>query len=73
MVGSSKTAIEKPGREYLKRLKEAVKPAEEELRIFTRECDAIRDAILKPREEWEAEQERLKQEEKPDSLQKLTP
>ncbi|VYS85083.1 Uncharacterised protein [Citrobacter amalonaticus] len=32
MVGSSKTAIEKPGREYLKRLKEAVKPAEEELR-----------------------------------------
>lgn len=63
MVGSSKTAIEKPGREYLKRLKEAVKPAEEELRIFTRECDAIRDAILKPREEWEAEQERIKAEE----------
>ena len=59
MVGSSKTAIEKPGREYLKRLKEAVKPAEEELRVFTRECDAIRDAILKPREEWEAEQERI--------------
>lgn len=63
MVGSSKTAIEKPGREYLKRLKEEVKPAEEELRIFTRECDAIRDAILKPREEWEAEQERIKAEE----------
>lgn len=63
MVGSSKTAIEKPGREYLKRLKEAVKPAEEELRIFTRECDAIRDAILKTREEWEAEQERIKAEE----------
>lgn len=59
MVGSSKTAIEKPGREYLKLLKEAVKPAEEELRVFTRECDAIRDAILKPREEWEAEQERI--------------
>lgn len=59
MVGSSKTAIEKPGREYLKRLKEAVKPAEEELRVFARECDAIRDAILKPRQEWEAEQERI--------------
>lgn len=58
-VGSSKTAIEKPGREYLKRLKEAVKPAEEELRIFTRECDAIRDAILKPRDEWEAEQAQI--------------
>lgn len=63
MVGSSKTAIEKPGREYLKRLKEAVKPAEEELRVFTRECDAIRDAILKPRDEWEAEQERIRVEE----------
>lgn len=63
MVGSNKTAIEKPGREYLKRLKGAVKPAEEELRVFTRECDAIRDAILKPRKEWEAEQERVKAEE----------
>ena len=63
LVGSSKSAIEKPGREYLKRLKEAVKPAEEELRVFTRECDAIRDAILKPRDEWEAEQERIKAEE----------
>ncbi|EPV2494532.1 hypothetical protein ACV270_004193 [Enterobacter hormaechei] len=63
MVGSSKAAIEKPGREYLKRLKEAVKPAEEELRVFTRECDAIRDEILKPRDEWEAEQERIKAEE----------
>ncbi|KAB8312967.1 hypothetical protein EH228_04635 [Erwinia endophytica] len=62
-VGSSKTAIEKPGRDYLRRLKEAVKPAEEELRRFTRECDAIRDAILAPRIEWEAEQERLKAEE----------
>lgn len=62
MVGSSKTAIEKPGREYLKRLKEAVKPAEEVLRVLTRECDAIRDAILKPRDEWEAEQERIKAE-----------
>lgn len=68
MVGSSKTAIEKPGREYLKRLKEAVKPAEEELRVFTRECDAIRDAILKPRDEWEAEQERIKAEEAMNAL-----
>lgn len=67
-VGSSKTAIEKPGREYLKRLKEAVKPAEEELRVFTRECDAIRDAILKPRDEWEAEQERIKAEEAMNAL-----
>lgn len=62
-VGSSKKAIEDPGRAYLKHLKEAVKPAEEELRRFTRECDGIRDAILKPRDDWEAEQERIKAEE----------
>lgn len=59
LVGSSKTAIEKPGRAYLKRLKEAVKPAEAELKRFADECDAIRDAILKPREDWEAEQDRI--------------
>jgi hypothetical protein len=59
LVGSSKTAIEKPGRAYLKRLKEAVKPAEVELKRFADECDAIRDAILKPRAEWEVEQERI--------------
>lgn len=68
MVGSSKTAIEKPGREYLRRLKEAVKPAEEELRVFTRECDAIRDSILKPRDEWETEQERIKAEEEMNAM-----
>lgn len=61
-VGSSKKTIEEPGRAYLRHLKEAVKPAEEELRRFTRECDAIRDAILLPRAEWDAEQERLRVE-----------
>lgn len=59
LVGSSKTAIEKPGRDYLKRLKEAVKPAEAELKRFVDECDTIRDAILKPRAVWEAEQARI--------------
>lgn len=59
MVGSSKKAIEEPGRVYLKHLKEAVKPAEEELRRFTRECDTIRDQILAPRNEWDIEQERI--------------
>jgi len=61
-VGSSKKTIEDPGRAYLRHLKEAVKPAEDELRRFTRECDAIRDAILLPRAEWDAEQARLKAE-----------
>lgn len=63
MVGSSKKAIEEPGRAYLKQLKEAVKPAEDELRRFTRECDTIRDQILAPRAAWDVEQERIKQEE----------
>ncbi|VTP12631.1 hypothetical protein PUATCC27989T_00443 [Phytobacter ursingii] len=62
-IGSSKKAIEEPGRAYLKRLKEAVKPAEAELKRFVDECDAIRDSILKPRAEWEAEQARIKAEE----------
>lgn len=63
MVGSSKKAIEEPGRAYLKQLKEAVKPAEDELRRFTRECDTIRDQILAPRAAWDVEQERIKEEE----------
>lgn len=63
MVGSSKKAIEEPGRAYLRHLKEAVKPAEGELRRFTTECDSIRDGILKPRDDWEAEQLRLQKEE----------
>lgn len=63
-VSRSKTAIEKPGREYLKRLKEAVKPAEMELRRFADRCDALRDKTRLPLTEWEAEQERIKAEEK---------
>lgn len=62
-VSRSKTAIEKPGREYLKRLKEAVKPAEAEIKRFVDACDALRDTTRLPLTEWEAEQDRLKQEE----------
>lgn len=62
-VSRSKTAIEKPGREYLKRLKEAVKPAEAEIKRFVDACDALRDATRLPLTEWEAEQDRLKAEE----------
>lgn len=58
-VSRSKTAIEKPGREYLKRLKEAVKPAEAEIKRFVDACDELRDATRLPLTEWEAEQERL--------------
>ncbi|MCQ0485640.1 hypothetical protein [Klebsiella pneumoniae] len=62
-VSRSKTAIEKPGREYLKRLKEAVRPAEAEIKRFVDACDDLRDATRKPLTEWEAEQERIKAEE----------
>jgi len=58
-VSRSKTAIEKPGRDYLKRLKEAVKPAEAEIKRFVDACDALRDETRKPLTEWEAEQERI--------------
>lgn len=63
-VSRSKTAIEKPGREYLKRLKEAVKPAEAEIKKFVDACDELRDEVRRPLTEWEAEQERIKAEEK---------
>lgn len=61
-VSRSKTAIEKPGREYLKRLKEAVRPAEAEIKRFVDACDELRDATRRPLTEWEAEQERIKAE-----------
>lgn len=62
-VSRSKTAIEKPGRDYLKRLKELPKEVEAELRRFVTECDTIRDETRRPLTEWEAKQERIKQEE----------
>ncbi|MDW4578460.1 hypothetical protein [Atlantibacter hermannii] len=58
-VSRSKTAIEKPGRDYLRHLKEAVKPAEAELRRFVNACDELRDEVRRPLTEWEAEQERI--------------
>ena len=42
---------------YLKRLKEAVKPAEQEIKRFVDACDALRDEVRSPLTEWEAEQE----------------
>lgn len=52
-VSRSKTAIEKPGRDYLKRLKELPKEVEAELRRFVTECDTIRDETRRPLTEWE--------------------
>ncbi|HHN8524024.1 TPA: hypothetical protein ACRRZA_004157 [Klebsiella quasipneumoniae] len=67
-VSRSKTVIERPGREYLKRLKEAVRPAEAEIKRFVDACDELRDATRKPLTEWEAEQERIKAEEAMNAL-----
>lgn len=67
-VSRSKTAIEKPGREYLKRLKEAVRPAEAEIKRFVDACDELRDETRRPLTEWEAERERIKAEEAMNAL-----
>lgn len=52
-ISRSKTAVEKPGRDYLRELKAAVKPAEEELRRFVSEMDRLRDDTRKPLTDWE--------------------
>lgn len=52
-VSKSKSAVEKPGRDYLKRLKEMPKVVEAELREFVTKMDALRDATRKPLTDWE--------------------
>lgn len=56
-VSRSKTAIDKPGRAFLKHLKESVKPVEKNLKAFVDACDELRDQVRKPLTDWEAEQE----------------
>lgn len=63
-VSQSKTAVEKPGREYLKVIKELPKKIEAELKEFVDECDKLRDAIRQPLTDLEAEQARLEAERK---------
>ena len=59
-VSRSKTAVEKPGREYLKRIKELPKAIEAELREFVQQMDALRDEVRAPLNEWEqAEADRV--------------
>ncbi|RXT72286.1 hypothetical protein B1F77_27085 [Pseudomonas syringae] len=57
-VSKSKTAVEKPGRDYLKRLKEMPKVVETELREFVTKMDALRDATRKPLTDWEEANDR---------------
>jgi hypothetical protein len=59
-VSRSKTAVEKPGREYLKRIKEMPKAIEAELREFVNSMDALRDEVRAPLNKWEqAEADRV--------------
>ncbi|MCE0912498.1 MULTISPECIES: coiled-coil domain-containing protein [Pseudomonas] len=53
-VSKSKAAVEKPGRDYLRRLKEMPKVVEAELREFVTQMDALRDETRRPLTEWEA-------------------
>lgn len=53
-VSKSKTAVEKPGRDYLRRLKEMPKVVEAELREFVAKMDALRDEVRQPLTDWQA-------------------
>ncbi|WEX18926.1 hypothetical protein P2T68_16915 [Pseudomonas sp. G11] len=58
-VSKSKKAVETPGRDYLKRLKEMPKVVEAELRDFVTKMDSLRDTTRQPLTDWEnAEQAR---------------
>lgn len=52
-VASSKVAIEKPGRDYLRQLKEMPKAIEAELREWKEKMDALRDEVRRPVTELE--------------------
>ncbi|MCV4343277.1 coiled-coil domain-containing protein [Pseudomonas capsici] len=52
-VSKRKVAVEKPGREYLRKIKELPKVIEAELREFVKEADALRDEVRKPLTDWE--------------------
>ncbi|WP_049276166.1 hypothetical protein [Pseudomonas putida] len=53
-VSKSKTAVEKPGRDYLRRLKEMPKVVEAELREFVATMDNLRDQVRQPLNDWQA-------------------
>lgn len=56
-VAKSKTAVDKAGRDYLRKLKEQPKVIEAELRQFEVDMNALRDEVRGPLNEWEAKQE----------------
>ncbi|KFE50107.1 hypothetical protein [Pseudomonas syringae] len=69
-VSKRKAAVEKPGRDYLRKIKELPKIIEVELREFVRDADALRDEIRKPLTDWEAA-EVARRDKHADAIQRL--
>lgn len=69
-VSKSKAAVEKPGRDYLRRLKEMPKEVEAELREFVTKMDNLRDTTRQPLTEWE-EAEQARKDKHVDGIQSI--
>lgn len=69
-VSKSKAAVEKPGRDYLRRLKEMPKVVEAELREFVTKMDNLRDTTRQPLTEWE-EAEQARKDKHVDGIQDI--
>lgn len=69
-VSKSKKAVETPGRDYLKRLKEMPKVVEAELREFVTKMDNLRDTTRQPLTVWE-EAEQAREDKHVDGIQAI--
>lgn len=69
-VSDSKVAVEKPGRDYLRRLKEMPKVVEVELKEFVDAMNALRDETRKPLTDWE-EAEQARKDKHVDEIQSI--
>jgi len=56
-ISRSKSAVERPGRDYLRQIKAQPRIIEKELREFVQAVDAIRDEIRQPLTDWEKEED----------------
>lgn len=63
-VARSKTYIDNAGKDLVAELKALPKQIDESRRIVRERLDALKDEVRRPLTEWEAEQERIKVEEK---------
>lgn len=62
-VARSKTYIDNAGKDLVAELKALPKQIDESRRIARERLDALKDEVRRPLTEWEAEQERIKEEE----------